>query len=212
MIEVKQLSLRAGDFLLNEVSFRVPDGAYAVMMGRTGSGKTTLLEAIAGLKPISSGSVLLAGREVTRMKPGARGVGYVPQDAALFSTLTVAQHLEFALEIRGVPKATRRERVEELADLLQIGDLLHRRPAHLSGGERQRVALGRALSAGPGILLLDEPLSALDEDTRQDMYSVLKSVRKHSAATVLHVTHSRHDAEILADTLLRLRNGTVEVV
>jgi ABC-type sugar transport system ATPase subunit len=178
-------------------------------MGKTGCGKTTLLEAIAGLKRVTAGSVLLSGRDVTRLKPSLRGIGYVPQDAALFSTMTVAAQLGFALEIRRVKPEDRDMRVRELAELLGIGPLLDRSPRYLSGGERQRVALGRAIAFRPRLLLLDEPLSAVDEDTREEMYRLLKTVQNHSGATVLHVTHSRREARALADTLLELSDGTV---
>lgn len=209
MITVEQLSLRQGAFRLDDVSFVVPAGRYAVLMGRTGTGKTTVLEAIAGLRRVRSGRVLLADRDVTGEKPGARNIGYVPQDGALFTSMTVRDNLGFALSIRRWPREKIDARVRELADLLGIAHLLDRRTAGLSGGEVQRVALGRALAAHPPVLLLDEPLSALDEDTRNEMYALLQSVRARTGVTALHVTHNREDAERLADIILRLENGKV---
>ncbi|MAF12192.1 ABC transporter ATP-binding protein [Candidatus Poribacteria bacterium] len=209
MIAVEKLALRAGDFALADVSFRVEAGEYAALMGRTGSGKTTVLEAISGLRPVTGGRVVVRERDVTRAKPAARGVGYVPQDGALFRTMTVADHLAFALDIRKWEPDRRARRVGELAELLGIAALMSRTPHGLSGGERQRVALGRALSARPGVLLLDEPLSALDDDTRKQMYSLLKRVQEHEHVTVLHVTHSRSEARALADVVLRLVEGQV---
>lgn len=209
MIAVEQLTVQMGRFALVEVSFAVSTGEFAVLMGRTGSGKTTLLEAICGLKPVSSGTIRLNGRDVTRLKPAERGIGFVPQDAALFSTLTVREHLAFALTIRKWDRAAIEPRVAELADLLGLTKLLDRKPAGLSGGEAQRVALGRALAFRPSILCLDEPLSALDEDTKEDMYKLLLSVQEHERVTALHVTHSREDAERLADVILRIEDGKV---
>lgn len=206
MIAVEQLSLRQGAFVLRDVSFTVPAGGYAVLMGRTGSGKTTILEAVAGLRRIEHGQVMLSGRDVTGERPAARNLGYVPQDAALFTSMTVRENLAFALRLRKLPIAAR---VDDLAGLLGLAGLLDRYPAGLSGGEVQRVALGRALAFQPPVLLLDEPLSALDDETRKEMYRLLKSVREQARVTVLHVTHNREDAEQLGDVRLRLEAGEV---
>lgn len=212
MISVENLTLTLGAFALRDVSFAVPAGRYAVLMGRTGSGKTSLLEAIAGLRPLQAGRIVLAERDVTQFTPAARGVGYVPQDAALFRSMTVRRHLAFALAIRGTRDDHIEQRVQELADWLGLAHLLDRYPAGLSGGESQRVALGRALSFRPAILLLDEPLSALDEETREQLVTLLKNLRDRREMTVLHVTHSRHEAEQLGDLLLRIEDGAVRTV
>jgi len=209
MISVKSLSVRAVSFVLHEVSFEIPSGAYGVLMGKTGSGKTTLLEALCGLRSALSGRIEFMGRDVTHLKPAERGIGYVPQDRALFTTMTIREHLEFALVLRKWSDADRARRVGELAELLGIAPLLQRKPLGLSGGEAQRVALGRALSCRPGVLILDEPLSALDDETRQEMYALLKLVREQSHVTALHVTHSRAEAQLLGDTLLKLEGGAV---
>jgi ABC-type sugar transport system ATPase subunit len=209
MIAVEHLSLRVGAFALMDVGFTVPSGQYAVLMGRTGSGKTTLLEAICGLKPVAAGAIRLNDRDVTRLKPAERGIGYVPQDAALFSTMTVREHLAFPLMIRKWNAAEIAPRVAELADLLGLTKLVDRRPLGLSGGEAQRVALGRALAFRPSILCLDEPLSALDEDTKDDMYKLLLAVQEHERVTALHVTHNREDADRLANVILRIEDGKV---
>jgi molybdate/tungstate transport system ATP-binding protein len=209
MIAVENLALRAGAFALDGVSFRVVTGQYAVLMGKTGSGKTTLLEAVAGLKSVSAGRVLLMGHDVTELKAAERGVGYLPQDLALFPTMNVRQHLEFALDVRRWARRDVADRVAELATLLGLGHLLDRRPEGLSGGESQRVALGRALSFRPRVLLLDEPLSALDDETRQEMYALLRSVQRQTGVTALHVTHNLSEAKALADRLLLLKGGVV---
>jgi ABC-type sugar transport system ATPase subunit len=207
MIVVENVSIRIGTFGLEELSFTVASGQYAVLMGKTGSGKTTILEAIAGLRPIHSGSIRLLGRDVTGLKPAERGVGYVPQDLALFQTMTVAEHLAFALAVRRWDRKAIDRRVDELSALLELGPLLHRKPRGLSGGEAQRVALGRALAYQPRILLLDEPLSALDDETRAEMYTLLRSVQRCTGVTTLHVTHSRTEAKTLADRLFQLQHG-----
>jgi ABC-type sugar transport system ATPase subunit len=204
MIQLDDLALRAGSFSLAGLSLTVAAGEYAVLMGKTGCGKTSLLEAICGLRPPSAGRIILLGRDVTRLRPAERGVGYVPQDLALFPTLSVRDHLAFSLVVRRWPGAQIAERVGELADLLGIAHLLDRYPLGLSGGEAQRVALGRALAFHPPILLLDEPLSALDEATRGDMVELLRSVQRRTGVTTLHVTHSLTEARRLADRLFLL--------
>ena len=209
MIHVDKVSVQAGDFALREACFVVPSRQYAVVMGRTGSGKTTLLEAIAGLKPIRGGRIQLGDVDVTRLKPAERNIGYVPQDGALFTSMTVGQHLAFPLYIRRAPRKRIEDRVKQLAGLLGLERLLPRRIQGLSGGERQRVALGRALSYDPHTLLLDEPLSALDEETRVQMYGLLKRVQSESHATILHVTHNIEEAVALADCRFRCQDGMI---
>jgi ABC-type sugar transport system ATPase subunit len=179
-------------------------------MGRTGQGKTTILEAIAGLRTVTSGDILMDGRNVTHLAPAERGVGYVPQDLALFPTMTVRENVGFALKVRGVPKAEREARVNEMADWLGIARLLDRRVTMLSGGEAQRTALGRALSFKPRVLLLDEPFSALDDETRTEMHALMMSVRTHTGVTVLHVTHNRAEATALADRVIQLEGGVIQ--
>jgi ABC-type sugar transport system ATPase subunit len=207
MIELDNLSIRSGPFTLSGVNLRVADGEYAVLMGGTGQGKTTILEAICGLRSVTSGRVVLGGIDMTHVKPADRGVGYVPQDLGLFPTMTVRGHLEFALRIRRTAAAATSARVAELAGLLGIEHLLERHIRHLSGGEAQRVALGRALSFRPRVLLLDEPLNALDEATRDRLCELLASVQKQSGVTTLHITHSRAEARQVADKLVVLTAG-----
>ncbi|WP_149495053.1 ABC transporter ATP-binding protein [Roseiconus lacunae] len=205
MIELKDVRIVAGEFRLDHLSMQIPAGTYAVLMGRTGRGKTTILEAICGLRKVAAGQILMDGQDMTGWPPGDREVGYVPQDLALFPTLNVAEHLSFALRLRKWPKSRINDRIEEMADLLGIDHLLRRRVTHLSGGESQRVALGRALSFRPSILLLDEPLSALDDATRKDIQSLLARLKK--TVTILHVTHNRDEAEALGDVRYQLHRG-----
>jgi molybdate transport system ATP-binding protein/molybdate/tungstate transport system ATP-binding protein len=211
MVELVNVTIRSGSFHLSNISFEVPNGQYAVVMGKTGEGKTTILEAICGLRTVLAGRILLQGADVTQLHPADRGVGYVPQDLALFPTLTVREHLEFALRVRRASEQTVKARVGEFADLLGISHLLDRLPRGLSGGESQRVALGRALAFHPQVLLLDEPLSALDEETRHEMYELLKRVQRQTGVTTLHVTHTKAEAKSLAQRLLVLDSGAVRV-
>ena len=205
MIRVEDLKT----FCLEGVSLEIPSGHYGVLMGKTGSGKTTLLECLCGLRPIDGGSIYLAGEEVTTRKAAKRNIGYVPQDGALFPTMKVRENLSLSLEVRNWDSSKIAERVNELAELLSISHLLDRRPVNLSGGEAQRVALGRALAFGPPILLLDEPLSALDDATRDQMYELLKDVQHATRVTTLHVTHNTHEARSLADCKFVLENGQI---
>jgi len=205
MIRVSGLSLRAGSFRLRDISFEVPEGGCAALMGRTGSGKTSILEAICGLRPIEAGRVELGGRDVSAQEPGERGVGYVPQDRALFRAMNVADNLGFALRVAGRPTGG----VPALAERLGIAALLDRRPDGLSGGEAQRVALGRALAAEPRVLCMDEPLTALDDETRDGLIELLARIRRETRVTVLYVTHSREEARRLADRVFRLENGVL---
>jgi molybdate/tungstate transport system ATP-binding protein len=209
VIDIRGLCLRAGDFRLQDLQLEVGAGEYAVLMGRTGSGKTTLLEALVGLLPPSSGQIMLDGVDVTELRPADRKLGYVPQDGALFPHQSVAQHLAFGPRFRGWSRSQVDERVAELAELLDIVPLLARLPRGLSGGERQRVALGRALAARPSVLLLDEPLSAVDEATREGLCTLLASIRETTGVTTLHVTHSSSEAARLATVRLSLADGVL---
>lgn len=212
MIRVDNLAVSLGSFAISNINFAIQESAYAVMMGRTGNGKTTLLECICGLRPIDAGAIFLGDRNVTDLKPAARGIGYVPQDRALFPTMTVKEHLGFSLKVRRWPADKIKTRIGELASLLEIEHLLARSPQGLSGGESQRVALGRALAFRPQILLLDEPLSALDDQTRQKMYALIKKVSQHTRVTVLHITHSQEEARVLGDVHLELADGQVREI
>ncbi|HEY3322117.1 MAG TPA: ATP-binding cassette domain-containing protein [Planctomycetota bacterium] len=209
MIRVSNLHVHAGAFSLCDVSFEIDAGQYVALMGKTGAGKTTLIECICGLREIKNGSIELHGRDVTALRPGERGIGYVPQDIALFSTMTVFENLAFAMHVRKQPDQVIGQRVEYLAEMLGIAALLDRRTHGLSGGEAQRVALGRALAAGPGVLCLDEPLNALDSQTHEQICTLLKRVSRETGVTTLHVTHNLDEARRLADRTLLLENGKI---
>ena len=209
MIELREVTVTSGGFSLKDVSFTVQQGEHVALMGRTGQGKTTLLEAICGLRRVTLGQIVVGGRDVTLMPPGQRGIGYVPQDLALFPSMTVRGHLEFALRLRHWEASRRETRVKEVAQWLGIEPLLDRRVGMLSGGEAQRTALGRALSFEPTVLLLDEPMSALDDATRLELHEVIKEIRRRTQVTTLHVTHNRPEAEALADRIIQLDAGEV---
>lgn len=212
MIRLENITWRAGGFALEDISFSIPAGTYAVLMGRTGTGKTSLVEILCGLRLPASGRVFLDERDVSRLPPDQRGIGYVPQDGALFPTMTAAKQIGFALRLRRVGPATIAATVRALAEEMSIAHLLDRRPQGLSGGEKQRVALARALALKPGVLLMDEPLSSLDEDTQTDLIALLRRVQAEHHITVLHVTHSRKEAAALASLVLRLEDGKVAPV
>ena len=209
MIQLQQISIHQGDFALRDVEFSVPSHEYAILMGPSGCGKTTLLEAICGLRPVTAGKILLDGEDVSSWKPALRRIGYVPQDAVLFPKMRVDSQIEFALESRKMKKRLRLERVNELAELLEITSLLRRYPKGLSGGEKQRVALARALSFRPRLLCLDEPLSALDQATKQKLTLLLKKVHQHEKVTALHITHNQPEARQLGTLTFEMTDGRV---
>lgn len=207
MIRLDALTVHAGSFCLNEVSLEIPGGSYAVLMGRTGSGKTTLLEAICGLKRISSGTIWLGKIDITNWRPADRGIGFVPQDLALFTHLTVRQHLAFGPKVHRWSRDNIRNTVGELAEALDLTPLLDRAIQGLSGGERQRVALGRALAIRPHVLCLDEPLNAVDQETHDSLCAMLQRVTQET--TVLHITHNPAEADRLAKHQFLLEDGKV---
>jgi ABC-type sugar transport system ATPase subunit len=202
VLVLQAVSVQQAGFVLSNVSFTVEAGQYAALVGPTGCGKTTLLEVITGLRRPASGQVLLRGVDVTSWLPAERRLGYVPQDAAVFPAMTVAQNIGFSL------KGDSTKRVQDLAEALNLTAILHRKAVNLSGGEAQRVALARALAPKPDILLLDEPMSAVDDETKQTMRKVLQA--QHGPTTVLHVTHQLDELETLADVVLELRGGVVK--
>jgi ABC-type sugar transport system ATPase subunit len=208
MIQLENLCLRNGSFELNDLSATIPSESYGILMGRTGCGKTTILEAICGLRPhVISGIIRLNDCDVTHLKAAERGIGYVPQDSALFETMSIFENVAFALRLRKWTETDIEKRVHELADLMGITTLLERRPFGLSGGEAKRVALARALAASPGVLCLDEPLSALDEQTHGEICDLLSELHREINVTILHITHSSTEARRLGETFLRLEDG-----
>lgn len=212
MIRAEDITFRVGTFTLDRASLEVRRGEYFVLLGPPGSGKTLFLEALCGLRRVESGRILIDGRDVTRLEPRRRGLGYVPQDYALFPHRTVDGNIRFGLVSQGLPRDTCDRRVAEVADQLGIAHLLGRRIGGLSGGERQRVALGRALVIRPKVLLLDEPVSALDESTRDVVCSELRRLQRELNITTIHVSHHLQEAFSVADRAGILRDGRFQQI
>jgi multiple sugar transport system ATP-binding protein len=195
---------------LDGVALVVEPGEFAVLLGPSGCGKSTLLNAIAGLDDIDAGTVEIGGVDVTRFEPSERGIAMVFQTYALYPTMTVGRNLSFGLRVRGLPKAEIQRRVTWVSELLQIGEMLDRKPAQLSGGQRQRVAIGRALVQQAKVFLLDEPLSNLDAKLRTEMRVELKRLHQSLAATIIYVTHDQIEAMTLATRIAVMRAGRIE--
>jgi len=207
VVRVVGLSKRLGGFRLRDVSFEAERGDYVVVLGPTGSGKTVLLETIAGINRPEAGEVWLDGQEVTRWPPEDRGIGFVYQRSMLFPHLSVRANIAYGLRYHGVRGARASERVERVAALLGLADLLDRGVGGLSGGEMQKVALGRALAIEPRVLLLDEPLAPLDPVAKENLRAQLADLHRRTATTIVHVTHDQETARVLGMKVGVLRDG-----
>jgi putative spermidine/putrescine transport system ATP-binding protein len=194
------------------VDLDVAEGEFFAMLGPSGSGKTTVLRMIAGFEQPTSGRILLGGEDVSRLAPFQRDVNTVFQDYALFPHLTVAGNVGYSLRVRKVPKADRRARVEQALATVRLAGFGDRRPSQLSGGQRQRVALARALVNRPKVLLLDEPLGALDLRLREEMQVELKAIQREVGITFLFVTHDQGEALTMSDRIAVFDNGRIEQV
>ncbi|MGB9608480.1 MAG: ATP-binding cassette domain-containing protein [bacterium] len=212
MLEVRNLSITLGEFKLVDVSLQVEEGEYFIVLGPTGAGKTVLVECIAGIHRPRKGEIYLGGERIDLLKPEERGIGYVPQDYALFPHMTVKDNIAFGLRIRKAPPSYIEQKVEELVNLLRIKHLLHRYPTTLSGGEKQRVALARALAINPRLMLMDEPLSALDEQTREELCRELKRIHRETGMMILHISHNLEETFSLADRVCILNEGRVMAI
>lgn len=208
MIEVKNLSISLGAFSLKDINLVIGDKEYFIILGPTGVGKTVLVECIAGLHKIK-GEIWIGNNNSTRLAPEERGVGYVPQDYVLFPFLNVADNIAFGLRQTKRSKTEIKERMDALSDLLKIAHLLHRDTRSLSGGEKQRVAIARALAPSPKILLLDEPLSALDAETKNRFREELHRIHSLTQTTMIHVTHSFDEAFLLGSQMAIMNEGEI---
>ena len=196
--------------VLQDINIEIDEGEFLVLVGPSGCGKSTLLNMIAGLEEISEGDVSIGGRLVNDLEPSERDIAMVFQSYALYPTMTVGGNIGFGLEIRRVPKAERDEAVARVADLLQIGHLLDRKPSQLSGGQRQRVAMGRALVRDPKLFLFDEPLSNLDAKLRVEMRTEIKRLHKKTGKTIVYVTHDQIEAMTMATRICVLEGGDIQ--
>src|SRR5512146_3498359 len=190
----------------------VRPGEFFTLLGPSGSGKTTLLRLIAGFERPDGGGIELAGRDVTAVPPFARDVNTVFQDYALFPHMTIAENIEYGLKVRRVGKQERRDRVARALDMVKLGGLGGRKPSQLSGGQRQRVALARAIVNQPQVLLLDEPLGALDLKLRQEMQLELLRVQREVGITFIYVTHDQEEALTMSDRIAVMSNGGIEQI
>lgn len=212
MISLRDLTVDLGEFVLREINLDVQTGEYFIMLGPTGAGKTVLLEAIAGLHPLLKGTISIDGREITRLKPEKRGVGIVYQDQMLFPHMSVEKNIAFGLRAMKCPRQEVKPRIDDVVALLGIAHLMRREPTTLSGGEKQKVALARALVTRPAVLLLDEPLSALDPNTRERMQHELAEMHRRLKITIIHVTHDFEEAEALGDRVAVVNEGRIAQV
>jgi ABC-type Fe3+/spermidine/putrescine transport system ATPase subunit len=208
MIVLENLCYHVGTFKLN-ITLSIEAGEYFVLLGPTGSGKTALIECLAGLRQAHSGRILIAGQDVTALAPRERGVGYVPQDYALLPHRSVHGNIAFGLEIRGWTKKQIHAATQKIAQRLGISHLLERSIFGLSGGERQRVALARALVTQPKVLILDEPVSALDEATRETVCQELRRLQRETNLSTIHISHNIEEAFSVADRAGILRAGSL---
>jgi sn-glycerol 3-phosphate transport system ATP-binding protein len=193
--------------VLHGIDLAIDDGEMVVIVGASGCGKSTLLRIVAGLETPTSGQVMIDGLDVTPLEPADRDIAMVFQTYALYPHMTVFDNMAYGLKIRGLPKAEIRQRVQEAADLLSIGQLLERKPRQLSGGQRQRVAMGRAIVRHPKLFLFDEPLSNLDAKLRVQMRAEIRRLQKRLAVTSLFVTHDQVEAMTLGDRLVVMHEG-----
>ena len=196
--------------VLHEVNIEVQQGEFLVLVGPSGCGKSTLLNMIAGLEGITSGDISIKGRVMNGVHPSKRNIAMVFQSYALYPNMTVGQNMTFGLEMHGVPKAERERALRDVAKLLQIENLLDRKPGQLSGGQRQRVAMGRALVRNPDVFLFDEPLSNLDAKLRVDMRTEIKKLHEKLQTTIVYVTHDQIEAMTLSTRIAVMYQGYVQ--
>jgi putative spermidine/putrescine transport system ATP-binding protein len=212
-ISVRGLTKRYGDVVaVDGVDLDIPAGEFFTMLGPSGSGKTTTLRMIAGFEIPDEGTIELAGEDVSRLPPYDRPVNTVFQDYALFPHMTVQQNVEYGLMVKKVKKGERRERAGAALEMVRLGGYENRKPAQLSGGQRQRVALARAIVNRPKVLLLDEPLGALDLKLRQQMQIELKSIQREVGITFVYVTHDQEEALTMSDRLAVFNEGRIEQI
>lgn len=212
-LELNELTKNYGSFVaVNKFSLKVKKGEFISLLGPSGCGKTTTLQMMTGLVEATHGSLILDGRDITRLSPAMRGLGVVFQSYALFPHMTVRENVAFGLEMRRVPKAERQERVKKVLDMVQLSNLSDRYPRQMSGGQRQRVAIARALVITPPVLLLDEPLSNLDAKLREEMQFELRRIQNKVGITTIMVTHDQSEALSISDRVVVMEKGSITQV
>ena len=209
MLEVKDLCVQVGKFFLKNVNLEVHDGEYFVLLGPTGSGKSVLLESIAGLTSVTSGEIWINGRNVTDLNLANRKIGFAFQDYALYRHLSVRDNISFGLMWKNQKQKEIEKAVDNAVELLHLENLLEKRSWTLSGGESQKIALARAIAVKPDLLILDEPLSAVDAETKEDYERELRELHDHLELTTIHVTHSFEEAVALGDRIAVIMNGEI---
>ncbi|MDD4869879.1 MAG: ATP-binding cassette domain-containing protein [Kiritimatiellae bacterium] len=209
-IELEQICFRIGTFEMSDLTLSIRKGEYFVLTGHNGSGKTLLIKMITGLYRPENGTIRLMGAIINDLSPWKRNIGYVPQEGLLFPDRSVRGNIRFGQEVRRVGEKQITESVDRVARLLNIVHLLDRPVVGLSGGERQRVALARALAFEPRVLLLDEPVSAIDENSRDELCSELRRIQCTLGITVLHVAHAQREIDLVADRVGQIKAGGLQ--
>ncbi|ACI59689.1 spermidine/putrescine ABC transporter ATPase subunit (plasmid) [Rhizobium leguminosarum bv. trifolii WSM2304] len=205
-----QKSYDGTSLVVKDLNLSISKGEFLTMLGPSGSGKTTCLMMLAGFETATNGQILLAGRDINSVAPHRRGIGMVFQSYALFPHMTVAENLSFPLEVRGIAKPLRETQVRHALDMVKMGPFGDRRPAQLSGGQQQRIALARALVFDPALVLMDEPLGALDKHLREHMQLEIKSLHERIGITVVYVTHDQGEALTMSDRIAVFNDGKVQ--
>ena len=213
-LELKEIkkSFTEGEAVLDNISLEISKGEFITLLGSSGCGKTTTLRIIAGLEQPDAGSVWLDGREVTGLEPNQRDVNTVFQNYALFPHMNVAENIGYGLKLKKVPKSEIRKKVSQMLELVQLEGYEKRKPSELSGGQKQRVAIARALVNNPKVLLLDEPLGALDLQLRRAMQIELKHLQKKLGITFIYITHDQEEAINMSDRIAVMRDGSIEQI
>ncbi|HTN64818.1 MAG TPA: ABC transporter ATP-binding protein, partial [Burkholderiaceae bacterium] len=210
-VSVRQLVKRYGaTTAADHIDLDILNGEFLTLLGSSGCGKTTLMRMIAGLETADSGAVVIDGREVTHLPPRQRRLGMVFQQYSLFPHMTIGENVGYGLRAQRTPESQIKARVDEMLELVQLPHLRDRKPGQLSGGQQQRVALARALATRPSVLMLDEPLGALDLKLRRQLQSELKRIHRETGSTFLFVTHDQEEALFLSDRIAIMRGGKIE--
>lgn len=213
ILEIKNLYKNYGSVeILKDINVSIEEGDFLVLVGPSGCGKSTLLNCIAGLEPITSGTLAIGGQDMTLVSPKDRDIAMVFQSYALYPTMTVAKNITFGMKVRGVDQSTQEAKLAQVAQQLQIEPLLGRKPGQLSGGQRQRVAMGRALVRDPKLFLFDEPLSNLDAKLRVEMRTEIKALHARLGASMVYVTHDQIEAMTLATKIVVMKGGVIQQI